>query len=60
MDLRWTRAEAEEFFHDNDGGFFVQGLVVVAAFWRLDATGTAFLARAFDDSMVGSFPEVFY
>lgn len=39
--------DIQQFPKQYHGCFFIQWLVIVTAFWRLDATGTAFLTGAF-------------
>lgn len=38
---------SNQFFQQNDGGFFIQGLVVIAAFGRLNAARTALQTGTF-------------
>ena len=51
------RSYSDQLFQYNDSGFFIQRLVIIAAFGRLDAAGTAVLAGTFGNGQVGLFPE---
>ncbi len=54
----WLGTLPRQFFQQNYGRFFVQRLIIIAAFGRLDTARAAVLAGAFGDGPVGRFPQL--